>query len=197
MSESKKAKKVERIRAYFAETAMNMIKAEGIQSVSVRKVADEAGYSLGTIYNHYENLDEMLWVTRSLLIHEIADYIDRYVKETVESVDDIVAIFETYMRYYVEIPTVYAFLYFHQLEKCDKKDPALNEMPEFQERFIPLITFLTEKKEISPNKVMHVISMIMYIVHGLLTLYISGNDEMTEDMIYTELRACVYNIISD
>jgi hypothetical protein len=36
---------------------------------------------------------------------------------------------------------------------------------------------------------------MMYIVHGLLTLYISGNDDMTEGMMKEELEHSVIMLL--
>lgn len=187
----KKEKKVKRIQNYFAETAMKMIKNGGIQSVSVRKVADEAGYSLGTIYNHYKNLDEMLWITRNMLIMEIAEFIERNSKDTIESVDDVVGVFKSYMDYYVLNPTVYEFLYFHKLDKGDKKSLALHEQPGFQDRFTPLVGYLMMTSGRTPEVVMNLIMSVIYIVQGLLTLYISGNDDMSKEQLYDQLELSI------
>ena len=32
---------------------------------------------MGTLYNHFENLDELLWYTKRLFIDEISEYIEK------------------------------------------------------------------------------------------------------------------------
>ena len=44
----------ERLLRYFLDAAKNIIKSEGLDALTVRSVADKAGYSYGTLYNYYK-----------------------------------------------------------------------------------------------------------------------------------------------
>ena len=52
-TDEKKELKRQRIRTYFLEAAKEIIINEGYESVSVRKVADIAGYSYAIYINQY------------------------------------------------------------------------------------------------------------------------------------------------
>lgn len=167
-----------RVKLHFAETAKQMILNDGVESVSVRKVAKEAGYAYATIYNHFKNLDELLWLTRSLFIQDISDYFGT--QEESKNINDI---FTTYAQYYIEHPTVFSFLYFHKLDLSYKTSTSLIEEPDFKKHMAVQMLDIAEQASISPEKLQGIMSTFMYAVHGLLTLSFAENDEIkVEDL---------------
>ena len=51
----KKEIQEQRMRGYFIQATKEIIKGEGIKSVSVRNIADRAGYSYATLYNYFKD----------------------------------------------------------------------------------------------------------------------------------------------
>ena len=47
--------------SYFIIAAQQIIQEEGIKAVTIRKVAALAGYNSATIYNYFENLENLLF----------------------------------------------------------------------------------------------------------------------------------------
>ena len=45
----------QRMMKYFIEAGKQIILEEGVKNVTVRKVADLAGYSYATLYNYFED----------------------------------------------------------------------------------------------------------------------------------------------
>ena len=45
---------------YFVEAAEKILKEEGIPGVSIRRIAAEAGYNSATLYNYFQDLDELI-----------------------------------------------------------------------------------------------------------------------------------------
>ena len=50
----------ERIRTTILEAAWTMVKKEGWQSLSIRRIADAVEYSVPVIYDYFENKEELL-----------------------------------------------------------------------------------------------------------------------------------------
>lgn len=42
------------------DAARDIVATEGLRDLSTRKVANRIGYSVGTLYNHFENLDDLI-----------------------------------------------------------------------------------------------------------------------------------------
>lgn len=50
----------EELKALILATTVRLIEAHGVEQVSARQIAGEIGYSPGTIYNIFENLDDLM-----------------------------------------------------------------------------------------------------------------------------------------
>ena len=61
---------------YFTESAVKLIKEEGLENITTKKIGDMAGYSYATIYNYFENFNDLICVA----ILEIAKECGEYVK---------------------------------------------------------------------------------------------------------------------
>lgn len=61
----KKNKEIQRERTMklFIDSAEKIIISEGVQGLSIRKVADYAGYNSATIYNYFDNLEHLIYFT--------------------------------------------------------------------------------------------------------------------------------------
>lgn len=66
-----------RILIYFIEAAQNIIKREGVSNITIRKVAQYAGYNSATLYNYFEDLDE-------LILYASLKYLHLYTSEVTE-----------------------------------------------------------------------------------------------------------------
>ncbi|MCX7776172.1 MAG: TetR/AcrR family transcriptional regulator [Spirochaetaceae bacterium] len=65
----------ERIRRYFLDAARNIILQEGIEAVTTKKIADQAAYSYASIYNYFENLNELVCLAVEELAMECASWV--------------------------------------------------------------------------------------------------------------------------
>ncbi len=63
----------QRVRRYFVDAAKTIIEEEGIDGVTLRKVAKGAGYNSATLYNYFRNVDHVI----SIALHDhMGDYVD-------------------------------------------------------------------------------------------------------------------------
>ncbi|MBR5485809.1 MAG: TetR/AcrR family transcriptional regulator [Oscillospiraceae bacterium] len=59
MSEQSLTIKRKRIMIYFIEATRNLIQTEGVDGLSIRKIATEAGYNSATIYHYFSDLEHL------------------------------------------------------------------------------------------------------------------------------------------
>src|SRR5512133_1434274 len=52
----------QRMRGYFIQAAKEILKGEGLRSLNVRHIADKAGYSYATLYNYFEDVNELTFL---------------------------------------------------------------------------------------------------------------------------------------
>lgn len=60
MKAERKKKKIDRIRKEILHEALSLLEKEGVDAVTIRKIADLMDSSVGVIYNYFKNKDEIL-----------------------------------------------------------------------------------------------------------------------------------------
>lgn len=187
--------KSELVKKHFAQTAKQMILEAGLDTVSVRNVAKEAGYAYATIYNHFANLEELLWYTRNIMMNDIADYIAIHNQAEIDDREKICDLFQSYARYFIQNPAAYQFLYFHKMKKSDKKVMMLSETDEFKNQFEKTFEFLATQQGKASEDIMQSVRIILFTIHGLLTLYLSGNEEMSVAELEEEINNTIRRLL--
>lgn len=166
-----------------------MILEAGVESVSVRKVADRAGYSLGgTVYNHFDNLDALLWQTRELMIMDVAIYMKEQDQGIINNLNGVKKVFSNFMKYFIKNQYVYRFFYNHSLSHDEKPLTSVVDNPEIRGQFGNAFGFLLEDGgALSVDALAYRSKMIVYTMFGMMTLYIAGNDDLDLALLYKEL----------
>lgn len=117
--------KKRRVMMYFIEATQDLILNEGIENLSIKKIADKAGYNTATIYNYFEDLEE-------LILYSSVDYLKIYLKDLRNEISSdmkAIEIYETIYKVFVhhsfEKPEIFHTLFFgkysYKLEKIIKK----------------------------------------------------------------------------
>ena len=117
--------KKRRVMMYFIEATQDLILNEGIENLSIKKIADKAGYNTATIYNYFEDLEE-------LILYSSVDYLKIYLKDLRDEISSDMKAIEIYRTIYkvfvhhsFEKPEVFHTLFFgkysYKLEKIIKK----------------------------------------------------------------------------
>lgn len=117
--------KKRRVMMYFIEATQELILNEGIENLSIKKIADTAGYNTATIYNYFEDLEE-------LILYSSIDYLKIYLKDLKSEINSnmkAIEIYETIYKVFVhhsfEKPEIFHTLFFgkysYKLEKIIKK----------------------------------------------------------------------------
>lgn len=110
-------KEIQRKRTmiYFIEAADEILKADGIKGITIRKVAKIAGYNSATIYNYFENLDHLILFTAMKYVKPYSLALPQYIKNRTEPVDKFRAIWECFSDYSFEDPEIYYSIFFANL----------------------------------------------------------------------------------
>lgn len=107
-------KEIQRLRTmkYFIEAADSIIEKEGLDKVTIRKVADIAGYNSATIYNYFDNLDHLLFYCS---MKYLKDYAFRLPKELVTDKGGVEKFLSTWLLFSSEsfkAPAIFYSLFF-------------------------------------------------------------------------------------
>ena len=179
----KQTLKSQRVRAYFVQAAKKIILEEGVENVSVRKVADAAGYTFSTMYNYYGNQNELLQDVKADMIKDLVQHMAETRPSKVSDVEDIKKQNRLYVEYFIQNPNVFSFFYSYRLHPV-QKEPA--EVPDFSSQYLETYRGFAERGIIRESEIPVLAKTFIYSLHGLLALYFSDNG-MTVQMLYEEL----------
>lgn len=106
-----------RMIIYFLDSAIEIINEDGFKGVSLRKVADRAGYNSATLYNYFESLDHLLFFASLNYLKEYINSIEDYIKYSRSSMDNYLSIWFCFIDFSFEQPEVYSTLFFTKLQR--------------------------------------------------------------------------------
>ena len=89
---------LENMRALFLKHAEEIIVQKGYQNVTVRAIAEKAGYSAGTLYLCFNNLEDLLMQVEIVLLRRLQNKL----QQTLDASDEHVAIenvLTTYIKF--------------------------------------------------------------------------------------------------
>ncbi|WXR61530.1 TetR/AcrR family transcriptional regulator [Peptostreptococcaceae bacterium AGR-M142] len=109
--------KKNRVKKYFIEAAVKIIETEGIDKITIRKVADLSGYNSATIYNYFENLDHLVFLAALKFIKPYTSGVGKYVKGNYSALERNYRIWEYYCLHSFKYPHIYHAIFFAKLNK--------------------------------------------------------------------------------
>jgi AcrR family transcriptional regulator len=107
----KKEIQEERMKGYFIQAAKEIIKAEGIRAISVRNIADRAGYSYATLYNYFKDVKDLIFICITDFQEECRIFIYDEVKNFSNGKENIKAKVKAFVKYFVLYPGIFELFF--------------------------------------------------------------------------------------
>ncbi len=127
MKEKRKLKR----KSYFVNSAINILKDQGFEGFSARKVADETGYNVGSIYTYFKNLDHLENVAS---IYFTTDYVAELSASSEKITDCLMLYIDTWIlfsKYSMLMPHYFYNVFFSPVTQTED----LNLFEEYYEIF--------------------------------------------------------------
>lgn len=100
-------KQITLFRDQICDIAARQFAEKGIENVSMRSLAREVGYSATALYSYFRNKDDILAALRTRALNQIADRIEKAIRECPDSKLQIKAVAEAYLAFADEQPWAY------------------------------------------------------------------------------------------
>lgn len=222
-SQEKKRIQRNRMLGYFATSAIEIMNTEGLEGLTIRKVADKAGYNSATLYHYFDSLDHLTFFSA---IHYLKDYAAD-LSECLPMIDDsmeaYLKVWECFCRRSYERPAIYELLFFHSFDdinldeaiktyyevfpneitpKIQEYSPMLTEANIYKRESIALKKALKSKNiSISEDDLRSITEMNVLIYRGMLSeikdqghLKISLDDAVAHTVEYMKHSLTSYGI---
>lgn len=100
---------------YFIDATEELIKTEGLQHVTTRKVADKAGYNSATIYNYFGELSHLLFFASLKFLKPYIESVTSEMKKTDDPVEKYLIAWEVFSEYSFKNPEIFQSVFLMDL----------------------------------------------------------------------------------
>ncbi|HOZ13667.1 MAG TPA: TetR/AcrR family transcriptional regulator [Tenuifilaceae bacterium] len=163
-----------RMRGYFIQAAKEILKGEGLDSISVRNIADQAGYSYATLYNYFKDVKDLIFECIKDFQEECEEFVIKETKNSPRGTEKIKDITKAYVKYFVEYPGVFELFFLEKISDIENKQPTSELICSFLDRLCEEEWKYCTKEEIvgigSADKMR---TILKYQIPGLLLLYLN------------------------
>lgn len=135
-----------RMLSYFIESANKIIEEDGIESVTIRKVASMAGYNSATLYNYFENLNHLLFFASLKYLKDYAEDLPSYTKESKNPIETYLNVWRCFCHYSYSKPEIYSLIFFSEFSHSKVNDSIKTyysifpeEISEYSKEFLPML----------------------------------------------------------
>ncbi len=96
----------------YIKCAESIIRNEGMSALNIRRIATELGYNSATLYNYFEDLEELILFATFKFRKEYLVRLSQEVLPSMTYLQQYVKMYEIYCEYAFEEPEVYFNMYF-------------------------------------------------------------------------------------
>ena len=106
-----KTLKRQRVMRYFIDAAREIANADGIGGINIRSVADKAGYNSASLYNYFENLDQLISFTCIDMMSEWLRDLAKISDKDGDALDQYLLGWRSFCLHAFAEPTAYSYVY--------------------------------------------------------------------------------------
>ncbi len=186
----------EEIRDMALEAAEQIILEHGHDRLTARKVASEIGYTVGTLYLVFENLDDLIMHVNARTLDRLYQVMTNGEIQNLTDKERLIRLGQIYIRFAYDDPHRWALIFEHRL-------PEGKPTPEwYSENIMRIFTVVEETlKALAPNQSESEISQaarsLWAGVHGICILGVTQKlGDVGEDSVQDLARLLMVNYLS-
>jgi AcrR family transcriptional regulator len=111
----------ERVMRYFIDAAAEIIEKEGIEQVTIRKVADIAGYTSSTAYNYFKEFTHLLFFASMKFTKDYIKELPLFLEKGENTIEKWLQSWICFCQHSFESPQIFSMIFLSDLgENSDK-----------------------------------------------------------------------------
>lgn len=103
----KKEIQMSRMWKYFVDATAEIIEEEGIEKITIRKVADRAGYNSATIYNYFTEVSHLIFFAAMKFLKPYTDEVFTYMEKGENSLEKYMLAWECFCKHSFKNPQIF------------------------------------------------------------------------------------------
>jgi len=181
----------ERVKGYFLDAAKEIIIRDGVDAASVRTVAEKAGYSYATLYNYFNDLDDMLEQVKEEMIKDLMTSVEKAALEFSHDIAGLMKLIEVYTDYFFEQPNIFKFFYFHSLPKTQDSEEKQTFDRYFNVHRLEIFNTYLSTGPFTREEIETMDKLCIYMIHGILTFHFSHEGVWSKQRLMQEIERSV------
>ncbi len=159
------------------ETALIMVKKNGIKSLTLRDLTKEVGASRSAIYRHFESKDTLIKAVIKAAFEKLDNSISVDIAESDDEINSFRKIGINYIKFAIDNPNIYRMMFGHEVgiqreESCDIENEE--EAIGFH-KLIALVQKAQDNGLFKEDNAILQATIIWSMMHGLSNLLIDGH----------------------
>ncbi|WP_226528784.1 TetR/AcrR family transcriptional regulator [Metabacillus niabensis] len=217
---SKERKELQRTRMwkYFLDAAAEVIEEEGIEHMTIRKIADRAGYTASTAYNYFKDLSHLKFFAAMRFTSDYVKELPHYMDQGENTVEKWLYSWECFCKHSFEQPEIYSVIFMDNLGSSLQSmfddyyaihQHELTGLPEdlqsilmeydFSKRSVLYIQGAVEEGFLKEENVQMIADITLMVWKGMMNTYMNKRRGYTKDeAVKRTLRLvteCVLNVV--
>lgn len=160
------------IKEMAIEAGIKLIEEEGFPGFSIRKVARKIGYTVGTLYNVFENFNDLLFHINSRTLEDITRLVRSNTTEDMDNVEALKSTGLTYLDYAINNRNRWiALVEYQRPQKIDIPEWYLEKV---DDAFSATIKYILPYADNNLEKAVDISRILWGGVHGVCILGLGG-----------------------
>lgn len=111
MKTKRKEIQTARMWRYFLDAASELIDEKGLHQITIREIADRAGYTSSTVYNYFRDLSHLKFFAVMRYTNNYFKELPLYMEKGTNTVDKWLYSWECFCKHSFQYPEIYSLLY--------------------------------------------------------------------------------------
>ena len=171
----------EEIKKHILSTAWQMVKEDGWEAVSIRKIADAIEYSAPVIYDHFENKEALLWEFAKEGFRILSKKIQRAKDTSDEPKEQLKAMADAYWNFAFKNKEFYQLMFGIGMPGCEI-EKCFPERLGFRSLVMePITSIISEGTNSHANPCLKYYTF-WSILHGLISMKSMSNASTSDEI---------------
>lgn len=203
-----------RMYRYFLDAAAEIIEEEGIEKITIRKVAERAGYTSSTTYNYFKDLSHLKFFAAMRYTRYYIEDLPAYKRRGKNTLEKWLYMWECFCIHSFEYPKIYSVIYIDDLSFSPQKfndyyydiyEKELIQLPDdikdiviksdFAIRSVLYIKQAVEEGFLEEASIDYLADVTQMIWKGMLITYLNNRREFSKEEAIRDTLSHIYHTI--
>lgn len=170
------------LKSKLLEEAVTLISQDGLENLSLRRLATQCGVSHNAIYRHFDSKERLIDACRAYVMQELTRTLELTLSSLDESLPQTMEQLGTaYLDFYMRNPTYFSAYFRNASQKLTfSLEPIEGNYPPFSV-FRRVAVAIAEKQGIPQNETRWRLLRYWTMLNGMFAMWISSNVELPEN----------------